>query len=93
MTSCSPDTRLYLQVVITEDDVFEQKGRELLIILNSYPKRASHEYNLVGQCVSFDFRKLVATIFSKPGRAPNYSVDGTVYARLIQRMAEFLTEP
>jgi hypothetical protein len=45
MTSCSPDTRLYLQVVITEDNVFEQKGMELLIILNSYPKRASHEYN------------------------------------------------
>ena len=79
--------------MITEEKIFEKKGMELLIILNGYPKRASHEYNLVGQCISFDFRKMVATIFSKPGRASNYSVDGTVCAGLIRRMAEFLTEP
>ncbi|KIM36932.1 hypothetical protein M413DRAFT_31326 [Hebeloma cylindrosporum] len=93
MTSCSQDTRLYLQSILTEGGAFEQKGMELLLILNGYPKRASHEYDLVGQCISFDFRKMVANIFSKPGRASNYSVDGTVYAGLIRRFAEFLSEP
>lgn len=95
MTSCqcSQDARLYLQVVFSEDNFFEQKGVELLLVLNGYPTWASNEYQLLGQCISFDFRKIVKTIFSKPGRASNYSVDGTVYAGLIQRMAEFLIEP
>jgi hypothetical protein len=77
--------------IYTKDPEMEKKNVEM----DSYmPCDAlAHKLSLVGQCISCDFRKLVATIFSKPGRASNYSVDGTVYAGLIRRMAEFLTEP
>jgi hypothetical protein len=93
MTLCSQESRLHLQAILIEYGMFKRKGIELLLILNAYPKRPSHEYGIVGQFISSEFREMVATVFSQPGRALNYYVDGIIYASLVQKMAEFLAEP
>jgi hypothetical protein len=89
--SCSKETRLLLQAILNEGNLFKRWGMDFLQILG--PTEGPWYRGFVPHlCTGFQYRDTIATILSGPDRAPDYPVDGGVYASLAFKMAGFLVE-
>lgn len=84
--------RLLLQAIFNEEDFFKEWGLDFLQILG--PTEGPFYRGFIPHlCTGLQYRDTIATILSGPDRAPNYPVDGSVYASLTCKMAGFLIDP